>query len=133
VFGLGLLGAGGMFLVERNHRPTYSSSDRSIGGPYGNGPYREVPCEPNRRVADGLAEIAAKLCSLADSGKVQMDKAALDKLREEAHAASLAGDFVTSIRRYAELIRMSMANIRNQRSTIDGEGLFPRDEAGPAA
>ena len=54
--------------TEEAVRPEIAVADaRSIGGPYGNGPYRETPCEPNRKVVDSLAEIVAKLVSCPEA------------------------------------------------------------------
>jgi PPM family protein phosphatase len=119
LFGVGLLATGGMFFSKRNRQFTPCTSDRSIGGPYGNGPYRETPCEPNRKVVDSLAEITAKLRDLPGGMSVSVSGTALDRLTGEANAAAGAGDFAAAIKRYSEAIRTTMQQIRVQRTTTD--------------
>jgi PPM family protein phosphatase len=119
VCGAGLLASFGTFVSTKMRRQAEAySSDRSIGGPYGNGPYRETPCDPNRKVVDSLAEITTKLRELPECGSARRS-GPLDKLTGEANAAADAGDFSTAVKRYAEAIRTTMQQIRIQRSTTD--------------
>jgi protein phosphatase len=118
VFAAGLLATCGVFFSKRNRQSMSGISDRSIGGPYGNGPYRETPCEPNRKVADGLAEITAKLRELP--GGIGVSGPSLDHITAEAKAAVEAGDFSTAIKRYAAAISCTMQQVRIQRTTTDG-------------
>jgi PPM family protein phosphatase len=94
---------------------------RSIGGPYGNGPYRETPCEPNRKVVDSLAEITSTLHQLTEGNGLKIDWDALTRLTSDASSAADSGDFCIAIKRYCEGIRTTMQQIRQQRETADSE------------
>jgi protein phosphatase len=117
---VGLVASVGYFLYGKNHRTAYCGvGSRSIGGPYGNGPYRETPCEPNRKIVDSLGEIVGSLHQLTDDGNLQVDWDALGRLTSEAKAAADAGDFCTAVKRYCEGIGTTMQQIRQQRETSD--------------
>src|SRR4051794_72864 len=45
----------------RTSSPVVCPPIQSLGGPYGNGPYRKAKCSPNARMVATLAEIAEKL------------------------------------------------------------------------
>jgi protein phosphatase len=119
IFGVGILATGGLLFSKRSRHSAPCNLDRSIGGPYGNGPYRETPCDPSRKVVDSLSEITAKLRDLPAGLGVSVSGTALNRLSAEAIAAAEAGDFVTAIKRYAEAIRSTMQQIRVQRTTTD--------------
>ena len=99
-------------------RQTAAPEARSIGGPYGNGPYRETACEPNRKVVDSLSEITATLHQLTEGNGLKIDWDTLTRLSSEAKSAADGGDFCTAIKRYCEGIRTAMQQIR-QRETAD--------------
>jgi PPM family protein phosphatase len=119
IFGVGMLATGGLLFSKRNRHSTPCTSDRSIGGPYGNGPYRETPCEPNRKMVDSLAEITAKLRDLPGGMSSGVTATSLDRLSGEATTAAAAGDFTTAVKRYSEAIRTTMQQLRIQRTTSD--------------
>jgi serine/threonine protein phosphatase PrpC len=119
IFGAALVATCGLFFSKKNHRFGQCPSDRSIGGPYGNGPYRETPCEPNRKVVDSLAEINAKLGDLPGGLGVTVNGTSIAQLNAEAKAASEVGDFSTAVKRYSAAIRTTMQQIRLQRTTTD--------------
>jgi PPM family protein phosphatase len=122
VFTAGLVTSVGYLAYSKNGASdNCGSSHRSIGGPYGNGPYRETPCEPNRKVVDSLAEIAATLRQLPEGNSLNVDWPTLDRLTAEAKAAADVGDYMSAIKRYSEGIRSTMQNIRQQRETADVE------------
>ena len=75
----------------------------SIGGPYGNGPYRKIQCSPNGKVTASLADLTSKLRDLPNSGNNNgnIDWRAFDTARSEAQAAAENGDHVAAVRQYA--------------------------------
>ena len=99
------------------------STVRSLGGPYGNGPYRKAECPPNGRVVDALAEIATKLRELPqkEPGDWQVNWEPFDDQRAQAASAAQNGDYVAAIRQYGQAIHDIMKQIRDHRRTIDPE------------
>jgi hypothetical protein len=99
----------------------------SIGGPYGNGPYRKIQCAPNGKVVATLAEITAKLRAMpakdACNGKVDWRK--FETVTFEAKSATDRGDFESAVRSYSEAIRGIMRQLRDCRPTVDGESAHP--------
>ncbi len=104
-----------------NNRPP----TQSIGGPYGNGPYRKATCTPNGRIVAMLADIAAKLREHSGDGKVnrELDWQAFDDARSEAAASATSGDYVAAIRQYSAAIRNVMKRYREQGRTVDAAPL----------
>jgi hypothetical protein len=93
----------------------------SIGGPYGNGPYRKTECPPNGRVVATLAEITAMLRALPEKepGDWSVDWQPFDKQRTEAATAAESGDYAAAIRQYGQAIREIMEQLREHRPTVD--------------
>jgi protein phosphatase len=97
------------------------ASGGSIGGPYGNGPYRRIECGPTRNVAESIAEIAGKLRELPakNLGNWKVDWASFDEVCAQADAAKNAGHFADAIRRYSRAIRDIMQQLRDNRPTLN--------------
>lgn len=98
---------------------------QSIGGPYGNGPYRKAECAPNRQVVATFAEIADKLHeqSKKTHGNRAPDWQSFEADRTEAAALAEKGDYAEAIRRYGAAIRKIMKKFREHgRTTEDGSG-----------
>jgi protein phosphatase len=95
----------------------------SIGGPYGNGPYRKTDCPPNGRVVATLAEIAATLRALPEKQPADwsVDWQPFDDRRSQAAAAADSGDHAAAIREYCQAIREMMQQLREHRPTVDSE------------
>jgi protein phosphatase len=96
---------------------------QSIGGPYGNGPYRKAKCAPNSHVVATLAEIAAKLREQSNKnhGSRAPDWDSFEAARSEAATSAEKGDHATAIRQYSAAIRGIMKKFREQgRTTEDG-------------
>jgi protein phosphatase len=109
----------GLLIAGRNARRVFGSPAGPIGGPYGNGPYRQTRCTPNREVVAGLQELAGRLHQLRDDNRPAIDWTPLEKLDSQADAAAQAGDFCTAVKRYAEALRETMRQIREQGRTVD--------------
>jgi hypothetical protein len=119
--------AGVSFLVMgRSRRIGASSTSVSLGGPYGNGPYRETASEPDEKIVASLAEMAEKLRNLPNGHGLKIDWTPLDEATAAGKAASASGDHCTAIRRYAEGLRVVMQQIRQHRLTAtDDSGVYP--------
>jgi len=98
----------------------------SLGGPYGNGPYRETDCQPNQKVVQALADEVARLDSVREGCRFQIDWTQLKQLSAEAQAAAERHDYCSAIRSYTEGIRQIMQQFREQRATTDTDsGIHP--------
>jgi protein phosphatase len=113
-----LVGAIVSAVVSRRGTSTSCPPTRPIGGPYGNGPYRKTACEPNRKVVDTLADVAAKVRELPDRepGDWKIDWHAFDARRSKAQSAADREDFAEAIRQYGQAIREIMRQLREHRS-----------------
>jgi PPM family protein phosphatase len=90
---------------------------RSIGGPYGNGPYRKIQGDLNRKVVDSLAGITNELRKLPEreSLKASINWQPFDIARSQAAAAADSGDNAAAIREYTHAIRDIMRQLRDHR------------------
>jgi hypothetical protein len=70
-------------------------------------------------VVAGLQELAGRLHQLRDDNRPAIDWTPLEKLDSQADAAAQAGDFCTAVKRYAEALRETMRQIREQGRTVD--------------
>src|SRR5262249_9031948 len=96
---------------------------QSIGGPYGNGPYRKAKCAPNSQIVATLADIAAKLReqSNKNNGNRAPDWQSFEVAQTQAAALAEKGDFAEAIRQYGAAIRKVMKKFREHgRTTEDG-------------
>lgn len=95
--------------------------DGSIGGPYGNGPYRKIECRPTREVVTALADLAGRLRTLPEKSSVQwdVDWRSFDATTAQAVAAVDAGQFADAVRHYCHAIRDVMRQFRDRRPTLD--------------
>lgn len=109
----------GMLVANRNHRTAMQGGSPSLGGPYGNGPYREASCQPNQKVVDSLAAIAAQLRNLPEEKRATINWRTLEHETESAQAAAGAGDHCAAVRHYTSAIRSIMRQLRGHRSTLD--------------
>jgi protein phosphatase len=126
IFAATLLTTIGLLIANRSRRNSVDFLSVSLGGPYGNGPYRDIPCEPNEKVAASLAEMADKLRGLPEGHGLKIDWQPLDKRCAEGKRAADSGDYCTAIRRYAEGLRSVMQQIRQHRlTTTDDSGIYP--------
>jgi protein phosphatase len=89
----------------------------SIGGPYGNGPHRQIKCVPNGKVVGALGEIAAKLREIPakETGNGRVNWNNFDSACSEAKAAIDRGEFVVAVREYSRAIRGVMKQLRDLR------------------
>lgn len=106
-------------MLARSKQRSLNSASRPIGGPYGNGPYREADCEPNRQVVDALAEIAKRLRQLPADNGLTIDWQPLDADAVQAAEAADKGDFTAAVQLYSHAIRQLMEQIRAQQRSVD--------------
>jgi protein phosphatase len=119
--GVGLVASLVAAFMLRTNATTACPPIQSIGGPYGNGPYRKAKCTPNDKIVATLAEIAGKLRD--QPGKNHSSRAfdwqAFDATRAAAAAAAEKGDHVEAVRQYSAAIRRIMKRCReNNQTTI---------------
>lgn len=117
----GFLAAVAASLAMRNSPPAACPPIHSIGGPYGNGPYRKAKCAPNSQVVATLADIAAKLREQSgkNHGSRAPDWASFEAARTEAAALEEKGDHAGAIRQYSAAIRKVMKKFREHGRTTE--------------
>jgi len=112
-------------ITSRTSSPAVCPPIQSIGGPYGNGPYRKAKCAPNSQIVATLAEIAGKLREQSNKnhGNRAPDWDSFEAARTEAAALAEKGDHAGAIRRYGAAIRKIMKKFREHgRTTEDNSG-----------
>ena len=121
---VGFLAAVFAGLTMRSGGSAAGAPIQSIGGPYGNGPYRKAKCAPDSRIATTLAEIAAKLREQSGKkhGARSPDWEAFEAARSEAAALAEKGDYAEAVRRYSAAIRKVMKKFREQGRTTEDDG-----------
>jgi protein phosphatase len=125
VSGVVLVAAAAMLFVRPIAHGVRCAPSESLGGPYGNGPYRQISCEPNRKVVESLGAIVAKLRGLSTNGSVRINWKPLDEAAATAATAADRGDFCTAIRSYSAGIRAVMQELRQHRVTVtDDSGVY---------
>lgn len=113
--GAALLTSLGLLLASRSRHGNRAAASISLGGPYGNGPYRNTVAEPNDKIVASLAEMADKLRDAPVGQGAKIDWAPIEKSTAAGKGASESGDYCKAIRHYSEAIRAVMDQIRVQR------------------
>ncbi|MEM6798632.1 MAG: protein phosphatase 2C domain-containing protein [Planctomycetota bacterium] len=95
----------------------------SLGGPYGNGPYRTIDCEPGDAAAAALADVVEQLAELehrdgAEPSPPVENWKPFQELRHKAIYAADTGDPAAAVIHYAAAIRELMDQVRAGR-TVD--------------
>ncbi len=118
---IGLFFALVVAVAGRSRSATPCPPIRSIGGPYGNGPYRKTQADPDRKFVDVLAEVAARLRNSSEQElkNATIDWQPFDTQRAQAAATAEAGDNAAAIRQYSHAIRNIMVQLRNHRPPPD--------------
>jgi PPM family protein phosphatase len=114
-------------LSLRTSSPGVCPPIQSIGGPYGNGPYRKAKCAPNSQMVATLADIAAKLREQSNKnhGNRVPDWQSFEAARSEAAALEEKGDHAGAIRHYSAAIRKIMKKFREQGRTTEDSSIGP--------
>ena len=110
----------------RSNHAANGPSAGSIGGPYGNGPYRKIECAPSRPTVDALAEIADKLreTTTRDNATWSIDWKPFDDERARAAEATQSRAYAAAIGHYSQAIRGVMRQLREHRRPGDsGSGV----------
>lgn len=99
----------------------------TLGGPYGNGPYRKTNCPPDSRMVAVLAEMAAALRALPEKepDRWTIDWSSFDAERAQAVAAAERADHVEAVRRYCCAIRQAMRQFGEHRPTVESDSNLP--------
>lgn len=125
VAGAALLTTLGLLLSSRNRPGGRSPTPVSLGGPYGNGPYRDTLAETNDKIVASLAALTEKLRSLPEGQGPRIDWQPFDELTAAGKKAAENGDYCTAIRPYAEALRAVMQQLRQNRLTAtDDSGIY---------
>jgi protein phosphatase len=113
-------------LSSRSNGLAACAPHQSIGGPYGNGPYRKAQCPPDGKLLATFEDISKKLRELpvSDPGNAAVNWEHFDEARSQATAAAERGDHAQAIRQYSLAIRQVMKQLRAHRPTIDGSDRF---------
>ena len=121
VAGVTLLALLGILISKRNGSAGRRGIHVSLGGPYGNGPYRDTLAEPNEVFIGKLAEMIEKLRGLPTDQGPKIDWQPLEASITAGKAAAEDRDYGTAVCRYAEAIRGVMQQLRQhrQKSTDD--------------
>ena len=123
--GVALLASIGMLAVRRTNGGGFCPSPASLGGPYGNGPYRDTSAEPDEKIVESLAGLVEKLRGIPDGQGPPIDWTPLDELVAVAKAAAESRDFCAAVRSYAETLRTVMHQFRQHRLTLaDDSGVY---------
>ncbi len=106
-----------MALVGRPGPAMSVSAARPIGGPYGNGPYRDITCELKGQITDALAGLCDQMRELPDpdDGQPAIRWDSFDADRDAAKAAAAGGDHRAAVRQYCSAIRNVMRQLRGHR------------------
>jgi protein phosphatase len=115
VAGLSFLAAG------RSRRGIATPATFSLGGPYGNGPYRETDREPDEKMVASLAEVAETLRNLPNGQGPKIDWTPLNDSVAAGKVAAASGDYLSAIQRYAAGLRAVMQQLRQHRTTTTDE------------
>jgi protein phosphatase len=120
VAGVALLTLLGITFSKRSG-PGGAGTPASLGGPYGNGPYRDTPAEPNEKIITALAEIMEKLRGIPAGQGPKIDWKPLDESIAEGKRAAENRDYCAAVRHYSTAVRAIMQQLRQhrQKSTDD--------------
>lgn len=125
VAGAALVASIGMLAMARNGGGGFCPSPVSLGGPYGNGPYRDTSAEPDETIVASLAQQAEKLRGIPAGQGPRIDWQAIDELIAAGKAAAESRNFCPAVRHYAEALRNVMHQFRQHRLTIaDDSGVY---------
>jgi len=117
VAGAALLTSLGLLVAGRNRQGGRRAMPISLGGPYGNGPYRDTLVEPDETIVASLAELAKKLRDLPECQGWKIRWQPLEMSTAAGKAAAECGEYSTAIRHYAEALRSVMLQFREHRLT----------------
>jgi hypothetical protein len=125
IAGAALVAGVSYLAVGRSRRGAASTATLSLGGPYGNGPYRETAAEPDDKMVASLAEMAEKLRNLPDGQAPKIDWLPLDESVAAGKAAAAKLDYRSAVRHYAAGLRAVMQQLRQHRTTAtDDSGVY---------
>jgi protein phosphatase len=121
IAGAALLAGLSFLAAGRSRRGVAAPASFSLGGPYGNGPYRETAMETNEKLVASLAEMAEKLRNLPNGQGPKIDWTPLNESVAAGKSAAASGDYGSAIHRYAAGLRAVMQQLRQHRTTATDE------------
>jgi protein phosphatase len=108
----GLL-AGGWIACRRAAR-SGPQAERPAAAPRRGSPYTVTPCAPNANFSSRLSDILRDLREAAARESWSVDSKRLDGLRDQAAAATAAGDFPQAVRVLCQAISFMVAELKQQ-------------------
>lgn len=107
------LGASVARVFARDNRDQ-GDSLATLGGPYGNAPYRRVPCGPGPETTDAIREVLDELSKLREqtaqlNGAASIDWQGFDQTIQQAEHAS---DWRQQVSGYGQALRSLMKQVR---------------------
>jgi protein phosphatase len=112
------LGASTTIALLQRFAPQTQPTEYPLGGPYGNGPHRQIENVLDKTSVESLKSVVEQLAELRENGSFPINgKAPIDwKPFESARAAAIAStEPHETVRNYCEAIRKLMAEIRRHR------------------
>ncbi len=138
---LSAAGFGASASVAWMQRRTGSNQGQSpattLGGPYGNGPYRTIDCHSGEPAAKALSDVVEQLAELehrdpSELAPLVSDWAPFQSERHQAAEAAQQGNPSGAISHYGAAIRLLMDQVRESRSAEDSDTQVEDSAAGPA-
>lgn len=127
-FGLALsavaLGASATIALLQRFMPVVAPVEFALGGPYGNGPYRQIDCTIDDEAVAALQSVVDQLADLRNNGNFPINGHVSVNWNpfESARAAAIASiDPQEKVQHYCRAIRKLMSEIRRQRGGGDEE------------
>ena len=85
-----------------------------VSGKYGRGPYRKATCKPDLEFSTSLGQVINELRDWVNENKWKINSTKIDNETNAAKAAEQAKNFGESIRRYVNVISITMDEVRQQ-------------------
>ena len=83
-----------------------------VSGQYGRGPYRKATCKPDAAFASNLGQVIAELRDWVKENNWKINSAKIDEETKAAQAAEQSKNYSDCIRRYVNVISMTMDEVR---------------------
>ncbi len=126
--GLAMLAGVAIALAPREK--AIDAATRELGGPYGNGPYRDYECDPKTDAIPALADTLDQLLELQSSEHAissvhnTIDWNDFESRGKSAAQQAADGQFAAAINDYSTAIRELMGKLRKRRNSPDESGVL---------
>jgi len=92
-----------------------------VSGQYGRGPYRKATCKPDAAFSSNLTQVVIELNDWVSENKWKIKSEKIADETRAARAAEQAKNYGDSIRRYVNVIAMTMEEVRKQQDGQAGD------------